>query len=71
LFTPFSLAYVTTSYGYCCSYYTCSIRVEKEKEVATTEEHKKPASKRNPRNSKPRRRKTNKNMMLSTLNDKK
>jgi hypothetical protein len=31
------------------------MKVEKEKEIATTQEHKKLASKRNPRNSKPRK----------------
>ncbi len=50
---PFSLAYVTTSYGCYCSYCTCSIRVEKKEEITTTQEHKKPTSKKNPRNSKP------------------
>jgi hypothetical protein len=53
----FSFIYIITNYGcccYCCSYNT---RVEKEEEVLITEEHKKPANKRNPRNSKLGRRK--------------
>jgi hypothetical protein len=48
----FSLAYIVASYGCCCSCYNYNTRVEKEKEVTTTQEHKQPASKRNPRNSK-------------------
>jgi hypothetical protein len=52
---PFSLAYVDASYGYCYSCCSCSTKVEKEKEVATIQEHKKPSSKRNPKNSKPRK----------------
>jgi hypothetical protein len=48
---PFSLAYVVASYG--CSCCSCNTKIKKEKEVASTQEHKKPASKRNPRNSKP------------------
>jgi hypothetical protein len=51
----FSFACVIASYGCCCSYCSYSTRVEKEKEVVTTQEHKKPASKRNLRNSKPRK----------------
>jgi hypothetical protein len=49
---PFSFADAVVSYGYCCSCYSCSTKIEKEKEL-TTQEHKKPTSKRNPRNSKP------------------
>jgi hypothetical protein len=49
---PFSLSYVVASYGCYCSCCNYNIRVEKEKEVATIQEHKKPTSKRNPRNSK-------------------
>jgi hypothetical protein len=50
-----------------CSY---SIRVEKEEEVTSTQEHKKPVSKINPRNLKPRRKETRKNLSLLTLNNK-
>jgi len=50
----FSLAYTAARYGYYCSCCSCSTRLEKE-EVTTTQEHKKLASKRNPRNSKPRK----------------
>jgi hypothetical protein len=52
---PFSLAYIVVSYGYCYSCYSCSTKVKDEKEVATTQKHKKPASKRNPINSKLRK----------------
>jgi hypothetical protein len=65
---PFSFIYVVASYGCCCCCCCCYIRVEKE-EVVATQEHKKPSSKRNPRNSKPGRRKTRKNLRLSTLSD--
>jgi hypothetical protein len=65
---PFSLTYVTASYG-CCYCYSCNTRIEKE-EVAATQKHKKPTSKRNPRNSKLGRRETRKNLPLSTLNNK-
>jgi hypothetical protein len=51
---PFSLVYVATSYGCCYFCCSCSIKVEKE-EVAVTQEHKKPISKRNQRNSKLRK----------------
>jgi hypothetical protein len=50
---PFSLAYIIANYGYCCSYCSCSTKVEKEEEVVAIQKHKKLASKRNPRNSKP------------------
>jgi hypothetical protein len=50
-----SLAYTVVSYGCCCSCCNCSTIVEKEEEVITIQEHKKPTSKRNPRNSKPRK----------------
>ncbi len=50
---PFPLAYIATSYGYYCSCCSCNTKVEKENEVIATQEHKKPTSKRNPRNSKP------------------
>jgi hypothetical protein len=53
LVPSFSLAYVVASYGY-CSCCRCNTKVEKE-EVTTTQEHKKPTSKRNLRNSKPGR----------------
>jgi hypothetical protein len=49
--------------------YSCSTRVEKEQEKITTQEQKKLANKRNPRNSMPGRRKTKKNLSLSTLSD--
>jgi len=49
---PFSLACAVASYGY-CSCCSCNTRVEKEKEVTAIQEHKKPTSKINPRNSKP------------------
>jgi len=49
----FSLAYAAARYGYYCSCCSCSTRLEKEE--VTTQEHKKLASKRNPRNSKPRK----------------
>jgi len=66
---PFSLTYVVASYGCCCSCCSCSTKVKKKKrtkksetqetkkkkKVATTQEHKKPTSKRNPRNSKLRK----------------
>jgi hypothetical protein len=42
----------TASYGCSCSCCNCSAIVEKEEKVAETQEYKKPASKRNPRNSK-------------------
>jgi hypothetical protein len=42
---PFSFAYVVASYG-CCSCCSCHTKVEK-KEVAATQEHKKPTSKKN------------------------
>jgi hypothetical protein len=51
---PFSFVYVIASYCYyCCSYYSCSTKVEKEKEVVAIQKHKKLTSKRNLRNSKP------------------
>jgi len=53
----FSLIYIITNYGYCCYCCSYSTRVEKEEEVVITEEHKKPANKRNPRHSKLGRRK--------------
>jgi len=43
------------SYGCCCSFGSYSTRVKKEEEIIITQEHKKPTSKRNPRNSKPRK----------------
>jgi len=49
---PFSFAYATVGYDCCCSCYSCNTKIEKEKEIATTQEHKKPIRKRNPRNSK-------------------
>jgi hypothetical protein len=51
----FSLACAAANYGCYCSCYSYSTKVKKEKEVAITQEHKKPASKRNPRNSKPKK----------------
>jgi hypothetical protein len=68
---PFSLAYIVVSYGYCWSYCSYGTKVEKEEEVTATQEHKKPASKRNLRNSKSRRREPKKKLMFSTLNNKK
>jgi len=65
---PFSFAYVVTNYGCCCSYCNYSTRVEKE-EVVIIQEHKKPTSKRNPRNSKLKRRKTRKNLPFLTLSE--
>jgi hypothetical protein len=65
----FYLTYTTASYSCCCSCCSCSTRVEKEEEVTPIQEHKKPGSKINPRNSKPRRSKIKKNLPLSTLND--
>ncbi len=52
LFLMSLFAYAFTSYGRCCACCSYSTRVEKE-EVVTTQEHKNPTSKRNPRNSKP------------------
>jgi uncharacterized ion transporter superfamily protein YfcC len=49
--------------------YSYSTKVEKEEEVSTTQEYKKPVSKRNLRNSKLGGRKTMKNLSLSTLSD--
>jgi hypothetical protein len=49
---PFSLTYIVANYGRCCSCCNYNTRVEKLKEAATTQEHKKPTSKRNLRNSK-------------------
>ncbi len=46
-----SLAYVVANYGYCYSCCSYIIRIG-EKKVVATQEHKKPTSKRNPRNSK-------------------
>jgi hypothetical protein len=43
------------SYGFCCSYCSYNIRVEKEEEVVAIQEHKKPTRKRNPINSKLRK----------------
>jgi hypothetical protein len=43
----FSLVYIVASYGYCCSYCSCNTKVEEEKKIATTQEHKKPATKKN------------------------
>jgi hypothetical protein len=68
---PFSLAYTIANYGYCCSYCSYSTKVEKEEEIVATQEHNKPTSKRNPRNSKPGRKKSRKNLPLSTLRDRK
>jgi len=52
---PFSLVYTTVNYGYCCSYCSYNTKVEKEEEVVAIQKYKKLASKRNPRNSKPRK----------------
>jgi len=38
--------FVVASYGCYCSYYSYSTRVEKEKEVLATQEHKKPTRKK-------------------------
>jgi hypothetical protein len=46
---PFSLAYTIVNYGYYCSCCSYKTKVEEEKEVAATQEHKKPTSKRNPK----------------------
>jgi hypothetical protein len=46
---PFSLSYVADSYGCYCSCCSYNTWIEEEKKVATTQERKKPASKRNPR----------------------
>jgi hypothetical protein len=43
---PFSFAYVVASYG-CCSCCSCNTKVVEEKDVTTTQEHKKLANKRN------------------------
>jgi hypothetical protein len=48
-------AYTIVSYSCCCFCCSFSTRIEKEKEVASTQKHKKLISKRNPRNSKPRK----------------
>jgi hypothetical protein len=71
LFTlSFSFSYATTSYGCCFSCYSCSTKVEKEEEVATTQEHNKSTNKRNQKNSKSGRRKIGNNLSFSTLSDK-
>jgi hypothetical protein len=57
------LIVVIASYGCCCSCCSCSLRVEKE-EVTTTQKHKKPARKKNPKKLK-----TRKNLSLLTLSD--
>jgi hypothetical protein len=49
---PFSLVCVAASYGCCCSYCSCSIRIEKK---ITTQKQKKLSSKKNPRLSKPKK----------------
>jgi hypothetical protein len=67
---PFSLVYAVASYVCCCSCCSSSTIIEKEEEIAATQEHKKPTSKRNPRNLKPKRRETKKNLPLSILSDK-
>jgi hypothetical protein len=50
IWCPFSLTYTIASYGFCYFFCSCNIRVKEEKKVVAIQEHKKPTSKRNPRN---------------------